>query len=147
MPFQSDPKAIRWYIHLNSSPEQVYAHLSTNDGRAAFWAESAMMLDKHILFCFPDGQKWRGKILEEKTNSLYKLNYVDDTTITFELESDGNSGTILTLTDEGVKDSNRCEATAGLVTVLLSLKADCDFGIDLRNHDSKHTWNQGYVDN
>lgn len=147
MTFQPDPKIIHWRIHLRASPEQVYELISTNDGRALFWAESAMELDKHIQFIFPDGQKWRGKILEEKEHSLYRVNYFGNSTATFQLEGDGGKGTVLTLTDEGVAAQDRAEVIAGWVSVLLALKAACDFGIDLRNHDARYTWDKGFADN
>ena len=36
---------------------------------------------------------------------------------------------------------------AGWVSVLLTLKAAIDFDVDIRNHDPKRTWDQGYADN
>jgi hypothetical protein len=42
----------------------------------------------------------------------------------------------------GERDDN----LAGWVTVLLTLKAAADFGVDLRSHDPARTWGQGYVD-
>ncbi|MDT8321369.1 MAG: hypothetical protein RQ826_12660 [Xanthomonadales bacterium] len=39
------------------------------------------------------------------------------------------------------------EVLAGWVSVLLTLKAACDHGIDLRNHDREASWDQGYVEN
>ncbi len=45
MGFQQDPDLIVWKLHLSSSPRQVYQVLATNEGRAGFWAESAVESD------------------------------------------------------------------------------------------------------
>lgn len=147
MTIQSSPDIIRWKLHLRVPPEQVYDILASNDGRAQFWAESAMELDKHIHFVFPDGQKWRGKILDAQPNTLFQVEYYGGSKATFKLESDGKTGTILELTDENVPGGDRYEVTAGWVSVLMALKAAAEYGIDLRNHDSDYTWDKGFVDN
>lgn len=147
MNFQSSPNPIAWKLHLQVPPEQVYAMLASNDGRAQFWAESAMELDKHIHFVFPDGQKWRGKILNAQPGKLFQVEYYSGSRATFTITSDGKTGTVLKLTDENVPESDRAEVTAGWVSVLMALKAAADYGIDLRNHDSDYTWDKGFVDN
>jgi hypothetical protein len=60
-----------------------------------------------------------------------------------ELQPDGARGTDLTL----VADGDDAETRAGWVSVLLALKAASDFGVDVRNHDARRTWSQGYCDN
>jgi hypothetical protein len=37
--------------------------------------------------------------------------------------------------------------TAGWVFVLMALKASVNFVVDLRNHDSNRTWDEGYAEN
>jgi hypothetical protein len=54
---------IQWRIHLQSPLPAVYHLLSTNDGRARFWAEEAAERDGYIEFRFPGGQRWRGHVL------------------------------------------------------------------------------------
>jgi hypothetical protein len=147
MSFQMDPALIRWKIHLRSSPEVVYAQLSTNEGRAAFWAESAMEQDNVIHFVFPNRAEWKGKILENVPARKFKVEYYGGSITTFDLESDGRSGTDLTVTDQGVPPDDRMEVMAGWVSVLMALKASVDFGFDLRNHDLKRTWDDGFVEN
>lgn len=147
MSFQIDPALIRWKIHLKSSPEDVYSQLSTNEGRAAFWAESAMEQDDIIHFIFPNQAEWKGKILENVPARKFKVEYYGDSITTFDLESDGSSGTDLTVTDQGVPPEDRTEVIAGWVSVLMALKASVDFGIDLRNHDSKRSWDEDYAEN
>ena len=147
MSFQMDPALIRWKIHLRSSPEIVYAKLSTNEGRAAFWAESAMEQADVIHFVFPNRAEWKGKILDNVPARKFKVEYYGGSITTFDLESDGGSGTDLTVTDQGVPPEDRMEVISGWVSVLMALKASVDFGIDLRNHDLKRTWDEGFVEN
>ena len=53
-------------------------------------------------------------------------------------------GTDLTLRAEAVGSD---EEWPGWVSVLLALKAAADYNVDIRNHDIKRTWDQGYCDN
>jgi hypothetical protein len=41
----------------------------------------------------------------------------------------------------------RAGVIAGWAPVLLALKGAADYGVDLRNHDSGRTWEQGFADN
>lgn len=145
MPFQSDPACIRW--RLRSPPGAVYEMLSTDRGRAQFWAESAVELDGEIHFIFPNGAEWRGKVLEREPSRRFSIVYCGNSVATLELVDDGAGGTDLTLTDAGVPAEDRTEVIAGWVSVLMALKAAVDFGVDLRNHDPRRTWDDGYVEN
>ena len=147
MTFQSDRDLIRWKLHLNSSPETVYQALSTDTGRASFWAESAEEKDGIIHFVFPNQAEWQGKILEKDPPRKYKVEYYGGSITTFELDWDGANGTDMTLTDEGVPQADRTEVIAGWLSVLMALKASVDFGVDLRNHDLQRTWDEGFVEN
>lgn len=147
MTFQGDAGTIRWKLHLKSSTQAVYQKLSTNEGRAGFWAESADEADGIIHFKFPNQAEWKGKILEKDPPYKFRVQYYGGSNATFELNSDGSGGTDLTLTDQGIPEEDQTEVIAGWVSVLMALKASLDFGIDLRNHDPKRTWDEGYVDN
>jgi len=147
MTFQSDPDIIHWKLHLKSSPQAVYQKLSTNDGRASFWAESAIEKDGTVHFVFPNQAEWKGEILEKVPSYKFKVEYYGGSITTFELKSDGVGGTDLILTDQGVPTEDRTEVIAGWVSVLMALKASVDFGVDLRNHDPKRTWDNGYSEN
>jgi len=147
MIFQSDPEIIRWKLHLNSSPQTVYEKLSTNEGRASFWAESAIEQDGIIHFVFPNQAEWKGRILGNEPFREFKVEYYGSSITTFELNTDGSGGTDLTLTDQSVPLEDQIEVIAGWVSVLMALKASVDFGIDLRNHDPVRTWDKGYVEN
>ena len=147
MVFQSDTTTIRWRLHLKSSPQAVYQKLSTDEGRASFWAKSAVEQDGMIHFVFPNQAEWKGKILENVPPERFQVEYYGGTIATFELNPDSSGGTDLTLTDQGIPENDRSEVMAGWVSVLMALKASVDFGIDLRNHNPKWTWDEGYVEN
>ena len=147
MTFQSHQNIIQWKLHLKYSPETVYEVLASDQGRAGFWAESAVEKDGIIHFIFPNQAEWKGKILEAVPSRKFKIEYYGGSITTFELESDGAVGTDLTLTDQGVPLADRTEVIAGWVSVLLALKASVDFGVDLRTHDANRTWDEGFVEN
>ena len=145
--FQENHGAIRWRLHLKSPPDKVYAAISTNAGRASFWAESAKETNGIIQFVFPNGFTWDGRVLQANPPYLYAVQYIDHSVATFTLEEDEQGGTDLTLTDEGIPPQHRTEVIAGWVSVLMGLKAAVDFGIDLRTHDPDRHWDTGYVEN
>ncbi|HET9908809.1 MAG TPA: SRPBCC domain-containing protein [Anaerolineales bacterium] len=147
MTFQNDPDVIRWKLHLKSSPQVVYQKLSTDEGRASFWAESAMEENGVIHFVFPNDAEWKGKILDKEPPHQFKVEYYGGSITTFELHPDDVGGTDLTLADQGVHPEDRTEVIAGWISVLMALKAYVDFGVDLRTHDRSRTWDEGYAEN
>lgn len=147
MDFQKDPNAIRWRLHLDSPAAKVYQALSTDAGRASFWAESAIERDGAIHFIFPNSLTWEAPILEAIPDRRYSIRYIGNTITTFILEEDGQGGTDLSLIDAGVPEEYRTEVIAGWVSVLMSLKAAVDFGVDLRAHDPERHWDHGYAEN
>ncbi len=138
---------IRWKLNLQSSPTAVYAMLSTDEGRVKFWAESSVQKDGVILFRFPDGLALEGRVIDHDPPYKFVIQYWAGSRVTFDLKDDGMGGTDLSLTDYQETKEARLETFAGWLSVLLPLKAAVDFGVDLRNHDPKRTWDQGYVDN
>jgi uncharacterized protein YndB with AHSA1/START domain len=147
MSFQPDPGVIRWRLHLAAPVAQVYAALATDAGRARFWAESAVERAGVIHFVFPNGATWEGPIEAADPPRTFAVRYYGGSLATFSLAADGRGGTDLTLTDAGVPEADRAEVTAGWVSVLLSLKAAVDFGVDLRTHDPARQWDTGYAEN
>lgn len=121
--------------------------LATDAGRARFWAEEAPLREERIKFRFPNGAVWSARVLKDEPPRRFSLEYYGGTVTTFELNSDGQGGTDLKLTDEGVRSDHRADVVPGWVSVLLALKAAVDAEVDLRNHDPTRTWDQGYVDN
>jgi hypothetical protein len=147
MNFQEDPNTIRWQLHLRSTIDQVYQMLSTDAGRASFWAESAIERDGCIHFVFPNRITWDADILMANQPHHYEVQYFDNSIVIFTLDEDGQGGTDLVLTDTGVPPEHRTEVIAGWVSVLMNLKAAVDFGVDLRTHDPERHWDHGYVEN
>lgn len=146
MTCQDDPKMIRWRLHLKSPREEVHRHLVTAEGRARFWAKSAVEKDGTIEFVFFSGETWRSRILENSPPRRFAVEYLQGSRAAFDLADDGAGGTELSLTETGLSAADREQNLAGWVTVLLALKAAAGFGVDLRNRDSRRSWDQGYVD-
>lgn len=150
---------IVWRVHLASPRERVFEFLSTDEGRARFWAESAIEGESGIKWCFPNGMVTTLEVLESTPPSRYSVRYLGRSTATFTLVEDRSgggggagagaaaAGTDLTLEDVGVPLAWRDETQAGWVSVLLALKAAVDFGVDLRNHHPDRNWDQRYADN
>ena len=134
---------IEWKLHLSCSCDRVYEFLATAEGREAFWAESAAERNGRIEFVFPGGSTWTGRLLRAVPGRTYSVNYFGDSVVVFTLADDGLGGCDLTLTDT----ADDPETQAGWVSVLLTLKAAADFGVDLRNHDPARSWETRYADN
>ena len=147
MTFQSDPRAIRWRVHLRSAPERVFAMLATDDGRRRFWAEASEERDGVIHFEFPDGSRWAARVLKCLAPERFVLEYYGGSRVTFTCTADRRGGTDLQVVEQDPPRFEREESLAGWVSVLLALKAAVDHGVDLRNHDRARCWAQGYVDN
>ncbi|HKD74206.1 MAG TPA: SRPBCC domain-containing protein [Ktedonobacterales bacterium] len=143
----AESQPISWRVHLHASPEQVFSLLTTSEGRARFWAESAVDDGQKITWVWTDGMTAQTDILECVPPTRFVLKYFGGSTVTFVLNDDGSGGTDLLLTDAEVSATDWQETHAGWVSVLLALKAAVDHRIDLRNHDPQRTWDQGYVDN
>ena len=133
---------IRWRLHLAAAPAAVFEFLASDDGRARFWAESAVARADMVDFVFPGGLRSTGRVLAVDAPRLYAVEYFG-APARFALADDGAGGTDLTLEH----DLDDVETHAGWVSVLLALKAAADFGVDLRNHNPARSWEQGYVDN
>jgi uncharacterized protein YndB with AHSA1/START domain len=136
---------IRWRLFVPVAREVVYRALTTDAGRATFWAESTAESGDDLDFVFVNGVRHRARILERTPPSRFALVYFGGTA-TFELTAAPDGGTDLLLTHEGVLADEWIEVHAGWLNVLLPLKAAVAFGVDLRNHSPARSWDQGYVD-
>lgn len=136
---------IRWRMHLPVPPERVYEALDTDAGRASFWAESAVEEDGHIAFVFANGFRYLAKICERKRPNLFALEYFEGVA-SFELTAAEGSATDLLLVHSGVGLDSWNEVHAGWLNVLFPLKAMLVSGVDLRNHDPRRSWDDGYAD-
>jgi uncharacterized protein YndB with AHSA1/START domain len=132
-------------MHIAAPPEQVFAALDSDRGRASFWAESAVESGGEIEFCFINGYRHRSLVLERESPRLFSIDYMGGPA-RFELAPDGSGGTDLLLVHEGMGAEDWSEVHAGWLNVLFPLKAWLMHGVDLRNHDPQRTWAQGYAD-
>lgn len=136
---------IRWRMHIPAPPEEVFAALDSDRGRASFWAEPAAEVAGHIEFRFINGYACRSRVLERRPPNTFSLDYIGGPA-RFELTADGRGGTDLLLTHTGIGPEEWNEVHAGWLNVLFPLKAWVAHGVDLRNHDAARSWEQGYAD-
>lgn len=136
---------VRWRMHFPVPPERVFEALNSDQGRASFWAESAIEKDGQIEFRFSNSVTYKSRILERRAPGLFSIEYFGGPA-RFELNPDGDGGTDLLLTHDGVADEEWNQVHAGWLNVLFPLKAWVVHGVDLRNHDSRRSWDHGYAD-
>lgn len=136
---------IRWRMHIPASPERVYQALDSADGRARFWAISAIEHHGEIEFRFSNGCVCRSRVLERRPPQVLTIDYFGGAA-RFELSPDGQGGTDLLLTHDGIGPEEWHEIHAGWLNVLFPLKAWLAFGVDLRNQDPNRSWDDGYAD-
>jgi uncharacterized protein YndB with AHSA1/START domain len=146
MSFQTERGIIRWKMHFISPKEKVFSALATDEGRAHYWAESALEVDRQVTFHILGYEPFSGRILKKQAPSVFALEYFG-TFVEFSLQDDGKGGTDLSLVATEVDESIRMEMVAGWVSVLMAMKGAVDYGVDLRNHDPSRTWGDGYADN
>lgn len=113
--FQPQKNVIIWKLHFSSSPQEVYKALSTDEGRAGYWAESAIETNGEIQYVFLNGIEDKGKILEKVPDKKFVVTYFG-WKVTFNLSKDGNSGTDLEMRAEGIVEEERIESIAGWVS-------------------------------
>ncbi len=134
-----------WRLHLESAPLEVHRALSTGEGRAAFWAESAVEIDGEVHFEFINGERYAGRVLGNDPPSFWAVDYFG-WPVEFRLSPDGSGGTDLEMRHLGLDIQARDQVTPGWLNVLLPMKAYVDHGVDLHNHDPSRSWDQRYVD-
>jgi len=132
-------------MHLPADPETVFAALDSDEGRRAFWAESAEEADGFVHFRFINGLRYKSKILSRESPWMWAIDYFG-AEARFELVADGDGGTDLLLSHEPVPAEAWNEVHAGWLNVLFPLKAYVVHGVDLRNHDPSRIWDDGYAD-
>jgi uncharacterized protein YndB with AHSA1/START domain len=148
IPPQGPPPAdaVTVKVHLQTSPARVYEALATPEGRSSFWATSAEERDDTISFRFSNGMELQSRVLEREPGRRYAVTYFGDSVARFSLTPDHAGGTDLELTETGIHPDWWAEHRAGWVSVLLTLKAAVDFGVDLRNPHPGRDWDAGYAD-
>jgi hypothetical protein len=140
-------KPIEWRIHVQASALAVFKALDTQSGRESFWAHSAPEVRPGVIeFCFAGGEWLQSQVLERREAHRWRFTYFNDSIVTIDLAPSPDGGTDVTLAETGVPIDSWLDNYAGWVSVLMSLKAAVDFGVDLRNGDPRRSWTQGFVD-
>ncbi len=137
-------KDITWKVKLSQDPAAVFERLATDRGRESFWAERSRETQEGFDLAFPNGQETHVTVLEMIAERYLKVRYFDAPT-SFSLEPI-RDGTVLTLRAT-VSDDEYIETHAGWVSVLMTLKAQVEGGVDLRNHAREYSWDEGFADN
>lgn len=96
-------------------------------------------------FHFSGGFRCWAPIMRREPPHVFAVDYLGGIA-RFELAPDAAGGTELLLTREGVAEAERQEVHAGWLNVLFPLKAWVLHGVNLRNHDDRRSWGQGYAD-
>ena len=137
---------IVWRLRLTAPVHCVFALLTTDEGRASFWAERTEQRGDELTFHFPNGEVLASRVYDVRAPERLSVSYFNGSTVTFELRPAG-TGTDLVLRESGLAADAIDENRAGWVSVLMNLKAQADHEVDLRNHDDQCCWDNGYVDN
>jgi hypothetical protein len=132
-------------MHFPVAPARVFAALDSDQGRASFWAESAVERNGVIEFRFVSGYVHAGRILQRRPPYVWAIEYFG-AEARFELADDGRGGTDLLLTHTGLQPGEWQEVHAGWLNVLFPLKAWLVHGVELRNRDPQRSWEQGFAD-
>jgi uncharacterized protein YndB with AHSA1/START domain len=133
-----------WRLFLKSSRERVWKALVESEQHCKYWCEASKQTAQGFELRFINGQVASVSIVSADENRILAFEYFGSrVTITLQPAAGGIE---LALVNEGVPAGEWPEVYAGWLNVLLPLKAWVDFGIDLRNHDPKRTWEQHYVD-
>ncbi|MEO1251015.1 MAG: SRPBCC domain-containing protein [Pseudomonadota bacterium] len=134
-----------WRLSLRSSIDDVFAALTTDEGRARFWAEKTVESNGAIEFHFPNGLTHEAPIVEKAAPTRFAIRYFGANTA-FALKEDSGE-TIVTVSVDDAPEDDWLDAYAGWISVLMNMKAVLDFGADLRNHDPHKSWDQRFIDN
>ena len=135
---------IDWRVNFASAPAKVWSAWTTDEGRAAFWAERSASVERGFDLSFLNGETMRVEIVEAKAEERLVFRYFGGSTVTLDLAPDGRGGCDLRLRESGADDP--LGNLAGWVSVLLACKAAVDLGVDLRSHDPGRSWDEGFVD-
>jgi hypothetical protein len=146
MPILRGSGELLWRVHLEATPPDVFALLSTDHGRQTFWAEKSATVGNEFVLTFPDLSTIRVVVRVRQHPHVFEIEYFGSVT-RFVLQPAGERATDLQVTASEVAPNELVEVAAGWVSVLLALKSMVNFGNDLRNHERARTWADGYVDN
>ena len=137
-------KTVSWRILCPADIEDVFDLLATDSGRCRFWCETSRTNGRNVIMTFPNGEESEVELISVERPSSIAMLYFGART-RFEL-SHIDGGCVVKLEAE-VPQIEFDEVNAGWVSVLMNLKAAAGFGIDLRNHNARFCWANGFADN
>lgn len=143
----SPGRPIVWRVHLATPRDAVFDLLDSDAGRARFWAlRTHSPSPDRIEFEFSNGERLTSRVVTRHRPECLALTYFGESLVTFTLDEVAEGGTRLEVRETGVNHTDWLANYAGWVSVLLTLKAAADHGVDLRNTHPAHHWEQGFVD-
>ncbi len=137
---------IRWRMRLAEPPSRVYGFLATDAGRVRWWCDRSEERDGLVHLQFLGEQDLIVPVLRAQAPMHYSLRYLDGSELHFDLRATDNGGTDFDFTARGLTAERWRDHHASWLGALLRLKAICDHGVDLRNHDPDLRFDAGYVD-
>ena len=138
---------IVWRVHVARPRAEVYALIATDAGRERFWSERSHEEDDRLVLEFPNGERLETRILERVPGERFSFEYFEGSRAELSLADADDGGTVVRLHETNLDEATVAENRPGWVSVLLNLKAVAQHGADLRNHDVRLSWSQGFVDN
>lgn len=73
---------IEWRLHLKSSPELVFDHWATDQGRESFWAERSAGTERGFQLEFINGEALEVDIVEASRPQRFTFRYFRGSTVT-----------------------------------------------------------------
>ena len=136
-----------WRVHVARPRAEVYALIATDAGRERFWAERSREEGDRLVLDFPNGERLETRILERVPDVRFAFEYFEGSRAELSLSDGDGGGTVVRIHETNLDEATALENRPGWVSVLLNLKAVAQHGADLRNHDARLSWSQGFVDN
>ena len=135
---------VNWKISLAAKPEDVFALISSDAGRAAFWAEESRTEGERFLLTFANGAQVDCRVIRLEPPHLISFEYFGGSRIDFRLEANPDGGTDFEVIEAATDEWQ--DNYPGWVAWLYCLKGAADHGITLKSGSPSKTWQKGYVD-
>ena len=138
------PRGVNWKITLAAEPGAVFELISTDAGRAAFWAEESRTEGQRFLLTFANGAQVDCRVIRHQPPHLISFEYFGGSRVDFRLGANPDGGTDFEVTEAATGEWQ--DHYPGWVAWLYCLKGAADHGITLKSRSPSKTWQKGYVD-
>ncbi len=136
-------KGVTWKITLAAKPAEVFALISSDAGRRAFWAEESRADGQHFHLAFANGAAVDCRVIASEAPHRFVFEYFGGNRVEFHLTPNQDGGTDLEVTETA---GDWKDHYPGWVAWLYCLKGAADQGITLKSRSPSKTWQKGYVD-